>query len=351
MMGIAKSGAAAELGSAGCGCGRIDVHSHFLPAPYRKALKEAGIIKVDGGVPLPDWSAATHLQMMDDTGITSSILSISSPGLEFLEPATSIGVARAVNEAAAELLVAHPGRFGAFGVLPLNDIPAALAEIAYVFDVLKLDGIGLETNARGVYLGDPRFSPIFDELERRRAVVFLHPTSPACLAQIGMGYPGPLIEFPFDSARSVVSLIFSGVLKNRPNIRLILSHGGGALPILLSRIAMVSQVPFVSPRPAGGAAEVTSEARRLYYDLALAATPLTFNALLEVTEVSHILFGTDYPFAPPPAIGANTAGFDKIMDTLPMRHRRMVEHDNAVALFPRLRSASIERSRGGRSAG
>jgi predicted TIM-barrel fold metal-dependent hydrolase len=327
---------AAPARSGSCSCGRIDVHSHFLPAPYQLALQKAGLIRVDGGIPLPQWSATAHLQMMDDARIGTSILSISSPGLHFLDAHEAAAVARDVNIAGAELVAAHPERFGLFAVLPLQDVKASLDEIAFAFDVLKVDGIGLETNSRGIYLGDPRYGPIFDELDRRGALVFLHPTSPECLEHIGMGFPGPLIEFPFDTARSVVSLVFSGVLRHRRNIRLILSHGGGALPILLSRIAAISQVPFITPRPAGGAEEVIDEVRRMYFDLALSATNLSFNALLELTDIEHILFGSDYPFATPEAIAANTSGFDKIANSLPVNQREMIEYENAMTLLPRL---------------
>ena len=319
-----------------CACGRIDVHAHYLPPAYRKALNEAGLVKLDGGIPVPPWSAEAHLQMMQAHGIASSILSISSPGLHFLDRATAARVAREVNEEGAGLARDHAGKFGYFATLPLPHMDASLAELDYAFDHLQADGVCLETNAKGLYLGDPTFTPLFDALERRKAVVFLHPTSPACLDQISMGFPAPLLEFPFDSARTTISLIFAGVLKPRPNIRVILSHGGGALPILAQRAAMVAQTPMVSPRPHGGAAEVMAEVRRLFFDLALSANPITLNALLQLTEPSHIMFGTDYPFAPAPAIDGNTAAFDRLMTTLSPEQQRMINTENARSLFPKL---------------
>jgi predicted TIM-barrel fold metal-dependent hydrolase len=323
-----------------CACGRIDVHSHYLPPAYRKALNAAGLVKLDGGIPVPPWSVEAHLQMMQAQGISSSVLSISSPGLHFLDPATAVRVAREVNEEGAGLVRDHAGKFGYFATLPLPDIAASVAELDYAFDHLQADGVCLETNAKGLYLGDPTFTPVFDALERRKAVLFLHPTSPACLDQIGMGFPAPLLEFPFDTARSAISLIFSGVLKARPNIRVILSHGGGALPILASRAAMVAQTPMVSPRPEGGGSEVMAQVRRLYFDLALSANPITLNALLQLTEPSHIMFGTDYPFAPPPAIAGNTAAFDRLMTGLSPEQQRMISSENAEALFPKLIKAN-----------
>lgn len=336
--GLTASASAAQslTGKTPCGCGRVDVHAHYLPEPYRKALSDAGLTRVDGGVPIPSWSAADHLATMETLGVAVSMLSISSPGLHFLQGGEVSRLARSVNEAGAQIVADNPTRFGLLAALPLPDVAASLAEIDYAFDELGVDGVALETNAKGLYLGDPTFLPVFDALERRKAVVFLHPTSPECLSQIGMGFPGPLIEFPFDTARTAVSVIFSGVLRQRPNIKVILPHGGGALPGLLSRIAMVSETPFISPRPEGGAEEVLEQVRRLYFDLALAATPQNLAALLAVTDISHILFGTDYPFAPPPALASNTDGFNKLMDGLSPAARKMVESDNAAGLFPRL---------------
>jgi predicted TIM-barrel fold metal-dependent hydrolase len=318
-----------------CACGRIDVHAHYLPPAYRKALDGAGLAKLDGGIPVPSWTPQAHLAMMQAQGISSSILSISSPGLHFLDAATAVSLAREVNEEGAALARDHAGKFGYFATLPLPDVAASVAELDYAYDHLQADGVCLETNAKGLYLGDPTFTPLFDALERRKSVVFLHPTSPACFEQIGMGFPAPLLEFPFDTARSVVSLIFSGVLKARPNIRVILSHGGGALPILASRAAMVAQTPLVSPRPEGGAAEVMAEVRRFYFDLALSASPVTLSALLQITDPSHIMFGTDYPFAPPPAIAGNTTAFDHLMAGLSPDLQRMINVENAHVLFPK----------------
>jgi predicted TIM-barrel fold metal-dependent hydrolase len=300
-------------------------------------LKDAGLVKADGGMPIPDWSAQDHLAMMAMRGITTSILSVSSPGLQFLDAAAARRLARQVNEAGAALSRDHPGQFGFFATLPLPDVAASLSEIAFAFDQMKADGVVMETNFKGLYLGDPAFAPVFDELDRRGAVLYLHPTSPPCLEQVGMGFPGPLIEFPFDTARTAVDLIFTGTLRLRPGIKVILSHGGGALPILLSRIAMIAEAPILHPRPQGGAAEVIEEVGKLYFDLALSASPLNFQALMQITSVSHILFGSDYPFATPPAIALNTSRYEAILAGLSDEHRRMIEYRNAGDLFPRLR--------------
>ena len=334
MPGEAKSPASA------CSCGRIDVHAHYLPEPYRRALERAGLARLDGGMPVPPWSIASHLEMMERHRIETSILSISSPGLQFLDSGAS-QLARECNEAGAELVRAHPGRFGLFATLPLPNVAAALVEIDYAFDHLGVDGIVLETNFKGSYLGDPLFTPVFDALEERKAVIFIHPTSPECLAQVGMGLPGPVIEFTFDTVRAVVSLLYANVLVDRPNIRVILSHGGGALPSLASRVARISQAPFLPQRPAGGEAAMMAEMRRFYYDLALSATPLNFEALRRLTDVSHILFGSDFPFAGPAGVDANTAAFDELMTSISRNQRAMVERENALSLFGRLTKEKV----------
>jgi predicted TIM-barrel fold metal-dependent hydrolase len=330
-----KTGQPEATGS--CGCGRVDVHAHFLPDPYVKALTAAGIRQADGGVPIPSWSAEAHLAMMAQHNIATSILSISSPGLKFVAPDRRAALARAVNEEGAALCKNHPDKFGFFASLPITEMPASLVELDHAFDVLGADGIVLETNSAGRYLGEADFSPLFERLQARQAVLYLHPTSPACFEQIGMGFPAPMIEFPFETVRTVTSLIFNGVLRRFPDVKVILSHGGGALPSLVSRLSLIAAAPFVHPRPEGGGAEVVEDVRRLYFDLALSATPLTFDALLKITSVSHILFGTDFPFATPPAVAANIKGFDAIMAGLPDQERRLVAYDNAATLFPRLR--------------
>jgi predicted TIM-barrel fold metal-dependent hydrolase len=333
---VAPASASEPTCEAGCSHARTDVHCHYLPAPYKAAMAEVGLKRVDGGVPIPNWSAEDHLAMMQLRGITTSILSVSSPGLQFLDSPGKARVARAINEAGAQLSHDHPGRFGFFAILPVPDVAACLDELAYAFDHLQADGVVMETNSRGIYLGDPAFAPIFEELNRRRAVLYLHPTSPQCLDQIGMGFPGPMIEFPFDTARTAVSLIFNSTLKNCPDMKVILSHGGGALPGMLSRIALIADAPFLSPRPQGGSAEVIEQVRKLYFDLALAASPLNFQALMQITDASHILYGTDYPFATPPALSANNASYEAILAGLSAEHRSMIDYKNAAELFPRL---------------
>jgi predicted TIM-barrel fold metal-dependent hydrolase len=316
----------------------IDVHAHFLPAAYRQALARAGLKTLDGGMPIPTWNAADALAVMDRHAIGTAVLSISSPSVHFIRGRAAIALARAVNEEAASLMRAHPGRFGCFATLPLGNMRAALAELAYALDNLDLDGIALETNTHGKYLGHAYFRPLFDELNRRRAVVFLHPTSPACLAQIGLGRPAPMIEFPFDTTRTISDLLFSGTLQRCPDLQLIVPHGGGTLPMLAGRLAGfaalgVMQTAIDSP------ADIPRALARLYYDLAAATAPGQFAALRALAPITQLLYGSDYPFTPEVAVAAGMAALNRLPD-LSEGERAAIARENALRLFPRLRGAA-----------
>ena len=215
----------------------IDVHFHYLSPEYREKMIDA----VGGW---PDGFAAPQLERggyaRDDgaDGIATGMFSVSSPGVHFGNDAKARLMARSVNEFAARTIAEHRGRFGGFASLPLPDVDGALERFAYALDTLKLDGIVMLTNFNGVYLGDNRLDPVFDELNRRGAVVFIHPTSPICWQQSALGYPRPMIEFTFDSTRAVVNLIFSGTTARCPKVRFIVPHAGGTLPFLARRIGM-----------------------------------------------------------------------------------------------------------------
>jgi len=199
-----------------CVCGRIDVHAHFLPEVYAQALERAGMRTLDGGFPVPKWSAEAALGVMDRQDIATAMVSLSSPSTHFLPPAERPALARAVNDAGAALVQARPDRFGYFACLPMPDIEASLAEIRRAFDELGADGVVLQTNTDGVYLGSPAFAPILAELNRRKTTLFLHPTSPACFGALALGRPAPLLEFPLDTTRTIVDLLYSRRLQTNP---------------------------------------------------------------------------------------------------------------------------------------
>lgn len=317
-----------------CGCGRIDVHAHFLPECYAAALAKAGLTTLDGGFPIPAWSEDAALAMMDRHGIGTAMISLSSPAAQFLPEAGRVHLCREVNEAGAALQRHQSGRFGYFAVLPLPDIAASLAEIEHALDRLGADGVTLQSNIDGVYLGAPSFAPIFAELNRRGAILFLHPTSPACAESLTLGRPAPLLEFPLDTTRCITDLLYSRTLQTHPEIKVIVPHGGAALPALAARLAAFTNLAFLQPRPASEA-EVFETLAALYYDVALSADPVTLAGLRRIAPIGQILFGSDWPFTPEFGVARNIARLDS-SEVLSDSDVRAIAHENAERLFPRL---------------
>ena len=313
---------------------KIDVHAHFLPPGYREALIANGQAQPDGFPILPTWSAETHLAMLDQIGIRTAMLSVSSPGVAFGED--PVAWARRVNEAGAATVRDHPGRFGLFASLPVPNAEAALAEVAYAFDRLHADGIALLTNVDGVYLGDDRYEPLFAELHRRKAVVFIHPTSPACWEATSLGYPRPMMEFLLDTTRCVADLVLGGTLARYPDVRLIVPHAGAALPVLADRLTgFAGLFPVGGQEP--GAIEVLETLGRLYYEVGAGFPfPRHIAALLNLVDAGRLLFGTDFPFGGVPGIAANAKALAET-DLLSDDQLRDVLQGTALGLFPRLR--------------
>ena len=271
----------------------IDVHAHYLPDSYRSALLAAGHEQPDGFPQAPAWSVEEHVAVMDRLGIATSLLSISSPGIYFGDAAAGRELAREMNEIGRRAVMDHPGRFGLFAVLPLPDVDAAVAEIAYCCDRLEVDGFALLTNVGGTYLGDPSREPIFRELNRRRARVFIHPTSPACWQHTSFGRPRPMLEFLFDTTRAVVDLVLNGVVARHRDIEFIVPHAGATLPMIVDRVSVFSRLLEVE-----AAVDVLADIARLHYDLAGFPIPRQLDALLTITTLEHLHYGSDYPFTP-----------------------------------------------------
>ncbi|MGI5163679.1 amidohydrolase family protein [Spirillospora sp. CA-253888] len=313
--------------------GYIDVHAHFLTDSYVERARRAGHETPDGVPAWPTWSAEAHLELMDRCGIATAMLSISSPGVHFGDDAAARRLAREVNEDGAQAVRDHPGRFGLFASLPLPDVDGALAEIEHAFDVLDADGVVLETNAHGVYLGDTRLEPVFAELARRGAVVFLHPTSPVCWERSALGRPRPMVEFVFDTARTVTDLLMSGTLERHPDLKVIVPHCGGALPVLADRINGFMKL-FMGGR--GGAPDALEQLRRLYYDLAGPAVPRQLAALLGLVEPDRLLYGSDHCWTPAAAVDGHVASIDAAPVPVPGTTWRSLTGANARRILPRL---------------
>lgn len=311
---------------------RIDVHAHFVPDFYRDALVAAGHTQPDGIKAVPEWSVDEALATMDRLHVTRSYLSISTPGVHFGDDAAARDLARRVNEEAAAIRDAHPDRFGYFATLPLPDLDGALAEMRHALTASRADGIVLETNAHGLYLGDERMEPVYAEAAARRAPVFVHPTTPHEAAHLALGYPRPMLEFFFETTRSITQLILSGVLDRHPGLQVIVPHAGAALSILANRIELL--LPLLAAPGAHSPPSVRKALQSLYFDLAGAPVPELLGALLQVANPDHIFYGSDYPFTPPHACVGLADALDRT-DLLDDALRARIYTGNALRLFGR----------------
>ncbi len=311
---------------------RIDVHNHIIPSGYLRELEAIGI-RDSLGRSFPEWSVEKSLAVMDANGIRAAIVSISSPGVFFGDRDAAKKIARISNELSAKLVSEHPSRFGAFASLPLPDVESSLEELSYALDVLHLDGIVLLSNVDGIYPGDERYHELYEELEKRNAVVYVHPTDPVSGNPLGEEIPTFLMEVTFDTARVIFNLLYKGVLERYPGIRWIFAHAGGALPYLVWRVSLGQ---FVLPDggetvPRG----VPYYLKKLYYDTGLSANAYVFRTLRELVEPERILFGTDYPFAPE-ILTAETVRGLHAYDGFSDDDLKKIELENAIALFPGL---------------
>jgi predicted TIM-barrel fold metal-dependent hydrolase len=304
---------------------RIDVHHHFAPPAYSSALKAMmrGHAK---------WSVQGTLEQMDKSGIATCFTSLINPGMQAwvgdLEGSRKI--ARASNEYAAQLMRDYPGRFGSFASIPFPDIDGSLREIEYSMDTLKADGIYLWTSYQGKLLGDPAFFPILEELNRRKAVIYTHPATPACCGTIQPYISVNAIEGPVDTTRTMISLLFQGGATKYPDIKWIFSHSGGVTPFLLSRY---QREETEKDRKAVLPKGLMYELQKFYYDTAQGHHEGALKALTTIIPASQILYGTDYPFWDGRKVsdGLARGGFSAA-------DMMAIDRDNALRLFPRLKA-------------
>ena len=312
--------------------GRIDVHHHQFNDRYRRALAENSYDNV-GGIPAPAWNREIALDQMGANGISAAILSISAPGVHFGDDQAARALARHCNEWSATMCAEEPGRFGFFAVLPMPDVDGSLEEIAHAFDVLGADGVVLmSSHLDGSYLGDPRFDPVMAELDRRRAVVFIHPQVPTTGVAPNVGIPVFAMDFTFDTTRAAFNMVFNGTIERHPGIRFILAHAGGTVPYLAWRFGLIwapgSELESRAPKGA------MHYLRSFWYDTALSATPQALGSLLQLVGPDRILFGSDFPFAPEAITRASVAGLTR-SDLLDDAARASIDRGSALALFPR----------------
>lgn len=308
--------------------GLVDVHHHILPGVYTTTLADR--LGTQGLFASAQWSVEQSLESMDRNGIGVAITSISSPGFWFGDAGETCKLVRACNEFSAQLRRDHAARFGMFAHLPLPDVDASLKELEYAFDTLNADGVAMVTNYDGVYPGDAQFGPVFEELNRRQAVVFFHPNRPP-YGTLPAGFPAPTLEFPFETTRAIASLLYGGTLALSHGVRFIFSHAGGTLPYLADRLARMAMNPELAKRAPNG---VLPELERLYFDVALSVNKRAFGALLNLVEPSGVLFGSDYPHAGEPTMLAAVRGLAEL--GLKANDLAAIQRDNALRLFPRL---------------
>jgi 6-methylsalicylate decarboxylase len=336
---LSGTAAATALGFAGATCvapppvraqapakpRRIDVHHHIVPPAQAKA------IEAHKSTPAK-WSLAMSLDDMDKAGVDTAVVSILNPGVWFgQKDEAARRLARECNEYAANLERDHKGRFRSFAVIPLPDTEGSLREIEYALDVLKAQGIALWTSYSDKYLGDPAFLPVFEELNRRKAVVYTHPTVPDCCAALVKGVPVSTLEYAHDTTRTIASLVFGeGETALRyPDVQYIWSHSGGTLPFLTSRFVELANRPRDKERFPNGPLPIF---QRFYYEIAQGNTRGQLAALMDMVKISQVMFGSDYPFR---------KGVDAVEGvhnfTFSPNDIKAIDSENAIRVMPALK--------------
>jgi predicted TIM-barrel fold metal-dependent hydrolase len=309
----------------------IDLHHHVIPDFYWAVANEGG--NAAGGINPPPWSLDAAIAYLDEARIDVAVPSISTPGVHFGDDAAGRSLARRVNEYLADIKRDRPDRFGAFAALPLPDVEGSLEQIEYAFDVLELDGVSIFTNAGGSYLGDSRFDPVLAELQRRGAVVFVHPTaSPDPIAHT-LGLPDTLLDYPVDTSRAIAKLHYSNTFARTPDVKYVFVHAGGTIPYLASRFAIVDEMDVIPGAQERGA--FADMLPRLYWDTASAFSDPVLHLLRSVTGLGNVVFGTDYPY---PRDAISIGGLRQLQNTseLDPGERRAVLGGSAARLIPRL---------------
>jgi predicted TIM-barrel fold metal-dependent hydrolase len=290
--------------------GRIDVHNHLTPPIL---LQTVGAEALGG---FAKWTPEKALEAMEESGVSTAMASVPP----HYDPSTVDRIARGCNEYSARLAADHPGRFGVFAFLPMPHVDVTLREIEYAFDTLKVDGVGLYTNYGDKWLGDPGFNPVFEELNRRKAVVFTHPITANCCK-----------DLIADTTRAIAQMIFGGAQERYPNVRVIFSHGGGTMPFLIERFTGMAKSPkFAAKFPQG----FSAAAAKFYYDTAQVSNPPAMSALTKVVPMSQIVFGTDYPAR---SIADHVKGL-KECGVLSAQDLQKIDRENALAMMPQFRT-------------
>lgn len=309
----------------------IDIHHHILPPKYIAVARERLLSFAPNYASVLDWTPARSIEQMDQNGVRTAMTSLSVPGTWFGKAEEARSLARMSNEYAAQMVRDYPGRFGVLASLSLPDVEGSLKEIEYAFDTLKVDGIAMLTSYGTKWPGDEAFAPVFEELDRRGATVYFHPTSADCCSLLIKDIPAPAIEYMFDTTRAITSLLFSGSLSRYKKTNFVFSHAGGATAPIFDRIARMANIDKETAKkiPEGPIAAM----KRLYFDTATSTAPENLGGIMRLAGDRKILFGSDYPFVPiqPTLVGLSKFGFTP-------EQMANIRHGNAQDLFPRLRA-------------
>jgi predicted TIM-barrel fold metal-dependent hydrolase len=305
---------------------RIDVHHHFAPPAWVAEVKGKPLLQAAN----TRWTPEQSIEEMDRGGVSAAVIEITNPGLWFGDNAAAARVSRACNDYGARLVQDHPTRFGLFAAMPLPDVDATLKEIEYAYDSLKVDGVGLFTSYGDMWLGNAVFRPVMEELNRRRAVVHVHPTAANCCRNLDYGAAPGSMEYGTDTTRAILGVAFNGDAARFPGIRFIWSHAGGTAPFLAGRVD--GQSRGARDRMPNG---FIAEAKKFFYDTAGASNRGAMTSLLELVSPSQILFGTDFPSGGSRSQTAQQLSALKLFDAAAMR---AIDYENAATLMPRLKS-------------
>jgi predicted TIM-barrel fold metal-dependent hydrolase len=309
------------------GLRRIDVHQHYSSPAYFDLLVKHNAITVNN---FRNYTPQRNIDEMDKAGVTTAMLSPTAPAVWFGDVQESRKAARELNEyAAAKMVGDFKGRYGLFATLPMPDVEGTLKEIEYACDTLKVDGVAFLTSYDNKWLGDKTFDPIFDELNRRNAVVYTHPLEAACCKNPLTGVSAQTLEYPTDTTRIIMNLIVSNTATRCPNIKFILSHAGGTLVSIAQRFLGNQVTADGLSKPVEPNTRL-HHVRRFYYDTAGSANPIQIQSLKLLVPVSQIVFGTDFPFG---NVGAHVTGMQAC--GLSPAELQGVFHDNAAKFVPK----------------
>jgi predicted TIM-barrel fold metal-dependent hydrolase len=307
----------------------IDFHHHFNP-PF--LISAAGGNRVGADAGGLNWDLSYSLEDMDKSGIAKAIISPSTGFAERTDPASRVDMVHRVNEYGAELVRDHPTRYAQLVYLPLPDVDATLKEIAHGFDTLKVVGAGFATSYGDKYASDAAFAPVFEELNRRKAIAYFHPLAAACCTRLFPNLPqeANLVEIPYDTARTVMGFLLTGAYRRYPDVKFVFSHSGGAIPMFAGRFNRLLQATDMSKVAPDG---INAEFKKLYYETANASSPPTMAALMKFAPLSQIMFGSDHPYV---------SDADNLADLkscgLTQAQMNAILYENAERLIPRLKT-------------